>query len=171
MNSVTEKHRTRRFTGWHFLIFIIGFFAVVITANVTMAYFALDTFSGLETEDAYRKGRDYNVTLQAAKRQEALGWQEKISLVKNGKGANASHHITLTLRGAETETDLKATLLVRRPATDVDDQLITLVETTPATFEGVVKSLDVGRWKLSLEVNKKDAVVFRKNSEFVVTDE
>lgn len=171
MNSVTEKHKTRRFTGWHFLIFIVGFFAVVITANVTMAYLALDTFSGLETEDAYRKGRDYNETLQAAKRQEALGWKEEISLIKNGEGANASHHITLTLRGAEAETDLKVTLLVRRPATDVDDQLIALVETTPATFEGVVKSLAVGRWKLSLVVKKLDEEIFRKNSEFVVTDE
>lgn len=171
MNSVTKKHKTRRFTGWHFLIFIVGFFAVVITANVTMAYFALDTFSGLETDDAYRKGRDYNETLQAAKRQEALGWQEKISLVKNGEGANASHHITLTLRGAKAETGLKATLLVRRPATDVDDQLIALVETTPATFEAVVNSLTVGRWKLSLVINQNDAVVFRKNSELVVTDE
>lgn len=168
MNSNINKQNKLRFTGWHFLISIVGFFGVVITANVTMAYFAINTFSGLETDDAYRKGRDYNQTLEAAKLQEALGWQEKLTLVKNGSGINAAHYITLTLAGAEAETGLAATLLIRRPATDANDQMINLVETTPGTFVGVIKLLDEGRWKRSLVIAKGDEVIFRKNSEFMV---
>ena len=168
MNSNDKKQNKSQFTGWHFLIFIVGFFGVVITANVTMAYFAIDTFSGLETDDAYRKGRDYNQTLEAAKQQEALGWQEEINLVKNGSGINAAHYITLILVGAEAETGLTARLLIRRPATDTEDQMINLVETTPGTFVGVIKLLDEGRWKHSLVITKEDTVIFRKNSEFMV---
>ncbi len=171
MSLDTKKQKSPQFTGWHFLIFIVGFFVVVITANLTMAYFAIDTFSGLETEDAYRKGRDYNETLLAAKQQEALGWQEEILLARSGSGVGAAHHITVNLRGAEAETGLKVTLLVRRPATDAYDQLIALVETTPATFEGVVKSLGQGRWKLSLVIKKQGEEIFRKNSEFEVKDQ
>lgn len=170
MNSNNKKQTKSQFTGWHFLIFIVGFFGVVITANVTMAYFAIDTFSGLETDDAFRKGRDYNQTLEAAKQQEALGWQEELTLVKNGSGMNAAHYITLTLAGAEAETGLTATLLIRRPATDADDQMLSLVETTPGTFVGVIKLLDAGRWKRSLVVKKAGEVIFRKNSEFMVQD-
>ena len=171
MTSSHEQQKTRQFTGWHFLIVIIGFFAVVITANMTMAYFAVDTFPGLETEDAYRKGRDYNDVLEAAKRQEALGWQEDIALSKTGVGAGSAHHITLVLKGAEGEAGLKATILIKHPATDAKDQLITLVETTPATFEGVVNALDDGRWKLSLVIEQNGDIVFRKNSEVMVKSE
>lgn len=171
MNLETKNQKKSQFTGWHFLFSIVGFFGVIITANLTMAYFAIDTFSGLETEDAYRKGRDYNETLQAAKRQEALGWREEISLVSSGSGVGAAHHITVILKGAEAETGLKATLLVRRPATNSDDQLIALVETTPATFEGVVKSLGLGRWKVSLVVKKQGEEIYRKNSAFEVQDQ
>ena len=170
MKLRTNKQANRPFTGWHFLIYIVGFFVVIITANLTMAYFAIDTFSGLETDDAYRKGRDYNQTLDAAKRQEALGWQEEITLVKNGSGMNAAHYITLTLHGAESEKDLTATLLIRRPATNANDQLINLVETTPRVFVGVIKSLEPGRWKRSLVVKKQGEVIFRKNSEFMVEE-
>ncbi len=168
MNSNNKKQNKSQFTGWHFLIFIVGFFGVIITANMTMAYFAIDTFSGLETDDAYRKGREYNQTLEAAKQQETLGWQENLTLVKNGSGINAAHYITLTLAGAEAETGLTATLLIRRPATDAADQMIKLVETKPGTFVGVIKLLDEGRWKRSLVITKEDAVLFRKNSEFMV---
>ena len=169
MSSNTENSKPRQFTGWHFLMFIVGFFAVIISVNLTMAYFAVDTFSGLETEDAYRKGRDYNQTLEAAKRQASLGWQEEVTLSLAGLGANAAHHIVVTLKGAEAEEGMKARLLLKRPATNVDDQLVVLVETTPATFEGVVERLEPGRWKISLIVERSEGVVFRKNSEIMVS--
>ncbi len=171
MNENMKSSDDRRFTGTHFLIFIIGFFTVVISANVIMAYFAIDTFPGLETEDAYRKGRDYNQTLEAARLQETLGWRDEISLVKTGSGVSASHHITLTLKGAEAETGLKVTLLLRRPATDDYDQNLSLVETKPATFEAVVKSLPLGGWKLSLIAERGEQIVFKKNRELLVTEE
>ena len=171
MSSDTNKKDVRRFTGWHFLISIVGFFAVVISANMIMAYFAIDTFPGLETEDAYRKGRDYNDILAAAQRQEALGWQESISLEKTGSGTGAAHHLKLVLAGAEDESGLKVQLLLKRPATDADDQLLALVETTAGTFEAVTSELMQGRWKASLLVEKQGQQLFHKNMEFMVREQ
>lgn len=171
MTSMSDNSKTRQFTGKHFLIFIVSFFVVILTANGMMAYFAIDTFSGLETDDAYRKGRDYNDALAAAEAQAELGWQEEISFTRIGEGDVSSHHITLIMHGDEIETGLKAKLLVRRPATNMDDQLIPLVETSPAHFEGVIMGLGAGKWKWSLVVEKQDLIIFRKNSEFMIGDE
>ena len=81
MNLPKKDKNTRQFTGKHFLIFIVSFFVVIIAANGMMAYFAIDTFSGLETDDAYRKGRDYNRTLELAQKQAELGWKRSHSRV------------------------------------------------------------------------------------------
>jgi len=60
-----------RYIPW---LFVAGF-AVVIAANVTMMTFAIDSFSGLETRDSFKRGVGYNDVLAAQDRQNQLGWQ------------------------------------------------------------------------------------------------
>lgn len=62
-------------TGFKFAIALFSFFGFIFGANAIMAYFALSTFDGVETDDAYRKGRAYNHVLEADAAQTALGWQ------------------------------------------------------------------------------------------------
>ena len=75
------------------------------------------------------------------------------------------------MHGDEIESGLKAKLLVRRPATNADDQLISLVETSQARFEGVVEGLAAGKWKWSLVVERDNEVIFRKNDEIIIGDQ
>ncbi len=63
----------RRPGWWYPYIFVAGFM-VVLMVNLTMAYFANSTFSGLATDNAYEKGLAYNRTLEAARHQAELGW-------------------------------------------------------------------------------------------------
>src|SRR5262245_52141456 len=65
----------------------IAAFLVVIAVNAALIFFAEDTFSGLETENAYQQGLDYNKTLAAEAAQEKLGWhsQAAISLGNDGR--------------------------------------------------------------------------------------
>jgi Predicted integral membrane protein linked to a cation pump len=70
----------RRERGWWYpWIFVVGML-VVIVVNVVMITLALDTFPGLETQDAYRKGLAYNQTIAAADAQAARGWQMAVAL-------------------------------------------------------------------------------------------
>jgi nitrogen fixation protein FixH len=71
---------TKRFTGWHFTAIIVGFFAVVIAVNLTMAMYATRTFGGVVVENSYVASQKYNGWLEAARKQGRLGWEIAPSL-------------------------------------------------------------------------------------------
>ena len=74
MDRSTETGRAARERpdGWWYPYIFVVFMAGVFVVNGVMVYFALDTFSGLETRDAYRKGMQYNRNIEKARAQEAL---------------------------------------------------------------------------------------------------
>ncbi|MDP6343656.1 MAG: FixH family protein, partial [Alphaproteobacteria bacterium] len=56
----------RPLTGRDVLWLLLGFFALIIVVNGIFVVLALNSFSGVSTENAYRQGLAYNQTLQAA---------------------------------------------------------------------------------------------------------
>lgn len=66
---------TGRFTGRHFTAIIVAFFGVVIAVNLTMAMFATRTFGGVVVENSYVASQKYNGWLDAARKQDRLGWK------------------------------------------------------------------------------------------------
>lgn len=84
----------RRIDGRHVLAGLAVFFAVMLLANAVFVYFAVTTFGGVDTEDAYRKGIAYNRALEDAATQTGLGW--KISLAYDGDRGS----LTLTVADA-----------------------------------------------------------------------
>ncbi len=71
--------------SWIPKMFLAGFL-VVIVANATMAGFAFSSWTGIATEDAYRKGLAYNATLHAARAQAAAGWQGDVAYTVGDAG-------------------------------------------------------------------------------------
>lgn len=67
------------------MLFIAGFLAV-IAVNGALIFFAEDTFSGLDTENAYQQGLDYNKTLAAEAAQEKLGWRSQAAITSGSDG-------------------------------------------------------------------------------------
>ena len=64
---------------------IIAFFVVVAIVNVIFLYFAFETHPGLETEDAYDTGLNYNDEIERQKEYAALGWQGAIEHTPEGR--------------------------------------------------------------------------------------
>ena len=64
----------KQITGKHVLFILFGFFGVMLAVNGVFVHFATATFSGVSTEDAYRKGLHYNETIAAFQVQQATGW-------------------------------------------------------------------------------------------------
>ena len=62
--------------GWHVLVTLVTFLLIVTAVDGVMIYDALSTFSGNETEDAYRKGVAYNQLIKAEEAQNRLGWSQ-----------------------------------------------------------------------------------------------
>jgi nitrogen fixation protein FixH len=64
---------------WIPWIFVAGML-LVVAVNGVLVVAALTTFTGVTTGHAYDRGRTYNDVLQAAARQESLGWRAEVRL-------------------------------------------------------------------------------------------
>ena len=61
----------KEFTGRHAVMVFVGFFGVIITVNLALAYNAVRTFPGLEVKNSYVASQEFDLRRSA---QEALGW-------------------------------------------------------------------------------------------------
>ena len=150
-----------QFTGRMFLVGIVVFFGIVIAANLIMANYALGEFDGVVEEDAYRKGRDYNDVLDAAKAQAALGWQDRHSFEA---GTFVFH---LQDDGGAPVGDISVELEVRRPARADLDQRLTLA---PGPDGGWLTRVDLplaGLWYFRVHVSRGGEKVFRRDIEIM----
>jgi len=87
----------RRNPDWWIPWCFVAFFAVMFIANGTMVYFAVTTFTGVETNSAYRDGLSYNKKLEAQAIQRALGWQTALAF-EHGRDQSGSLQLTLSDR-------------------------------------------------------------------------
>jgi len=65
---------------------IVGGFALVILVNGILIYFAVSSFTGLQTEGHYQRGLEYNEVLADAHTQDSLGWTVGIEFRETAGG-------------------------------------------------------------------------------------
>lgn len=154
---MTQARTIRPFTGWHMTAILVGFFAIVITVNVTMATFASSTFGGTVVDNSYVASQNYNAMLGRAAAQDRLGWDTEVSV-------DAARHVRLITRkqGVVLPLDgITATLshpLGRVPATTV--------RFVPDGAGGMrsVEALAPGRWRLEAAVRHgQDEARYRRD--------
>ena len=75
--------------GWWYPYIFVAAFLVVLAVNLIMARSAIQTFSGLETDQAYQKGLEYNRALAAAEAQKTLGWTADVDIRPSNLQANS----------------------------------------------------------------------------------
>ena len=66
---------------------LIAFFGIMLIANGIFVYFAVATFSGGDTSNAYRKGLNYNDTLAAAELQSCARLANPARLRRHSRAA------------------------------------------------------------------------------------
>jgi nitrogen fixation protein FixH len=148
----------RRIEGRHVLFALVAFFGVMFAANGAFVYLALSTFGGIETENAYRKGLDYNKTLAEAGAQAALGWRPVLAY-----DATAG---VLTLEVADQTgapvTGLAVQGMLMRPATSSFDQkLERFEEHAGGVYLGHAPKLEHGTWIADLVLTSPKGIPFR----------
>lgn len=132
------------FTGWHMLGIMVGFFGVIIAVNLTMAYNAIHSWSGLVVQNTYVASQEFNDKAQTGKEQAALNWQSKPAY-ENG---------IFTWRLADHEGKAVAmtggTVEFKRPVGDVNDTKVTLSVREPGMLTA---PLELGEGAWIMEVN------------------
>lgn len=132
-------------TGRHVLWLVLGFFAVVLAVNGALVVFALSSWSGLATENAYLKGLKYNDTIAAAREQEALGWTSRV-LLKAGAEGHGTIVLRLTDADGRTLSGLDVSVRMMRPASSRFDRVPVLAPTPDGTYAGEVPLPLAGQW-------------------------
>lgn len=148
---MSTAKKQRELTGRGVLIITVSAFAIIIAVNLTMAFFAVNSFPGLEVPNSYVASQGFNDRLA---RQRALGWQVEATLVDNQLRIQFADAAGDTPR----VTDLTATL--GRPTTERADFLPNL------RFDGTSYTaqvdIDRGNWDLTLTATAEDGTDFRQ---------
>ena len=126
---------------------MVAFFGAIIAVNLTMAVFAINSWSGLVVKNAYVASQEFNGKARAGREQAALGWHGELAYEKG-----ALRYRLISANGAVVAaTDVEAAL--GRPAYESEDTTIALSPSGDGGFSGEI-ALGDGQWivKVSAEV-------------------
>ena len=146
---MTES-RSSSWIPWTF----VGGFGVILIANGLLLYFALQSWTGIETEAAYEKGLAFNEQIETAEAQARLGWTAELVVTPRGE---RQAEIVLTLldsAGAPLEK-AEVTGLLRRPTQAGLDQTLALSPAGNGRYSAEAALPLAGQWELKLEVQHR----------------
>ena len=146
----TTSSLSRKLRGKHVLTVLLGFFFVMFAVNGVFVYYALTTFNGVETQDAYRSGLAYNTRIAEAERQESRDWRGQVTLSPETRKLS----LVLADGAGFPVPGLTIAAGIGRPATDRFDTRLALSEIRPGTYEAEVPSLGEGNWIVDIEARQ-----------------
>lgn len=160
--TIKGRKAKRGWTGFHTLAALVAFFGVIFTVNGIMTYIALSTFSGIETQNAYQTGRDYNERLEAAAVQQALGWQVSFDEVfaATSEGADAAVFVRVLDADGAALTGLEGELTFWRPVVRGEDVVSVLTETAPGVYSAQAALPARGHWEMRLLLERDTAAPY-----------
>lgn len=158
MRGMTERRGFFRgpIRGRHVLAAMIAFFAVIFAVNGIMVFFALDTFSGVHTDDAYRSGRDYNQVIDAARTQADRGWT--VTMTHEVTEGTLRLAVTYLDRSERPVEELSVTAELWRPTHDGHDRELVLEPAGAGRYAGTTDLPLAGQWEIRLLAEGRDGV-------------
>ena len=136
---------------------IAGAMALVVAVNLVLAYFAVSSAPRLVTAHPFDEGNGYNAVLDAAARQDALGWQTQLRVEKRV----ATHGVLSAIiddRAGKPLPGLSVSIQIDRPVGARGEQIIDLKETAPGHYEAPAEFGELGQWELRLVARRGDAL-------------
>ncbi len=137
-------------SGKTVLLYLAGFFGIIIAVNVLFIVKAVSTFSGEDEQDSYIVGLEYNHTLERAAVQKALGWKATIGAARESR---RDARIVVTLAGRDgtplTNVALKGEL--RRPTDAERDHVLAFREVSPGEYASQARDVEPGVWDVVVE--------------------
>lgn len=151
---------SREFTGRHALALFVGCFTVIIAVNLTLAYQAIATFPGLETQNSYVASQTFDADRAA---QDGLGWT-----VEAGVGENVLRVGVTDASGAVVRPASISATLGRATHVAEDRTPVFKWDGTAFTAPADVRA---GYWTLWLELTAADGTAFHRRIPLIVAPE
>ncbi len=156
-------------TGKKVLLWLLGFFAVIFTANGIFIWLAIGSFPGVVVESSYKAGQAYNQEIAEAKAQAARGWQVSADLERSSDG---TAFVTVDARdkaGAPL-TGLTFNAALNHPAHEGEDIEVLLVEGSSGIYTGHAGGLRAGNWNVVIEAESSSERVFRSENRIFLAE-
>jgi nitrogen fixation protein FixH len=145
-----ESVAAKPLTGRMVLLWILLFFGVVISVNVTMMTLAIKTLPGTDDDNAYADGLAYNKAIAAARAQDARLWQVTAHVERDADGLGS---IAVSARDATGAAllGLSFSAHLERPADRRADLSVALSDRGAGSYRGSIEAVAAGQWELVLE--------------------
>ncbi|EFL89400.1 nitrogen fixation protein FixH [Ahrensia sp. R2A130] len=159
----SDTHTRPRFTGWHMFATLAAFFGTIIAVNITMAVFAVGSWTGLVVKNSYVASQHFNAQLTDAKLQADTGIRSQLTF------ADGNVSIAIEDAGGDAVMPKKLVLWLGRPVFEQQDRTVeaacapTGVCTAPA-------QLAAGLWALRVEAVTA-AGSYRRDARLLVKDD
>jgi nitrogen fixation protein FixH len=159
-----ERHDGFRVTGRMVLFTFIGFFAVVASVNAVMITSAVRTFSGVETENAYKAGLAFNQSIAAANAQDARGWRVEIARITPD---STDFNVTVRDRAGRPVTGVSLEATLQHPNDRRRDRPLAVVSLGNGLFHAQTAP-EAGIWDVVVVLHDDDSELFRSRNRIVV---
>ncbi|MBC8267936.1 MAG: FixH family protein [Rhodospirillaceae bacterium] len=137
---------------------LIGGFSIALIANAALVYFATSSWTGLETKQHYAKGLAYNDNLDGAKRQQALGWQDKTTVTfTTAETVSGTSEIRFSSKDGKNLDDLEVWILATRPTNEGYDREFTLAAAGDGVYRGAFTLPLKGQWDFRILARRGDS--------------
>ena len=143
-----------RLAGWHVLVMVVGFFAVVVGVDVGFAISAYRTFPGEVSVTPYEDGVAYNKKLAQMASQQRLGWRVAAAVASGGEV-----EVVVRDRTSAPVQGLALTGRLERPATEAGRVTVRFRETMPGVSVATPAGL-AGTWDLTVELGDRKGDAF-----------
>lgn len=151
----------KRAPGWWYPWIFVGCMGIVVAVNSVLVYFALSSWTGLETRDHYGKGLVYNENLAAQRAQEARGWQ--VALTVGAGTADRTFPVTVSFVDAQGAalTNVTGRLVARRPTHEGFDAEADLVDQGKGRYGAPLELGLPGQWDVRI-IAQADEAAFQR---------
>lgn len=159
MNAPMSSESGFRLKGWHVLAITIAFFAVIFAVNIGMAYLAVETFSGVQTDKPYESGLAYNKEIAKAESQNARHWTVTENITRDANGLVMLKSIfkddqSRPITGLDVKTILKAPMDSKR------DHGIALTDRGDGLYGGQA-DVPAGQWDIETIAQSNNEIIYR----------
>lgn len=156
MSAGTGKLLPKWRDSWIPWLFV-GFFGVVLSANLILAYVAVSSFTGLETDRYYQKGLEYNRVVAAERRQAALGWTVSVAFEPTGAQRGDLSVLAFDVDGNPL-SGATVTAQLFRPTQAGYDKHITLNPAGAGIYKAEVELPLRGQWDIRTQIERRPDV-------------
>lgn len=149
-----SQMQKQRIPGARLPWIFVGFFAVVFIANGILVYAAVQSWTGVSSEQHYLKGLDHNKTLQDVAQQQSRGWTADLSVNSRRDGAV---EVQMDLANARKNAVAGARVAARfiRPTHEGHDFELQLQDVGRGRYRGVTTPPLPGQWDVQVMVEHR----------------